>query len=153
MASVTQVPEQSKVSAPGATATTAVDKARARTAASQAARVPEELLRALGARGRFPDTMDPASRRAYGLSLLVAVEEVAAEAQRCGRNSHGEYVGGGEGERGRRRKRPEDVRTSRRFCRVLCAGGGGGASSTSMIHTVGCAAALQQLSIAPASLR
>ena len=65
---------------------TAVDKAKARAAVTRAARVPEELLRALGARGRG---LDAGFRRAYGLSLLKVVEDVAAEAFACGERSLG----------------------------------------------------------------
>ncbi|CAM9574727.1 unnamed protein product, partial [Laminaria digitata] len=51
----------------------------------RAARIPEELLRALGARGAGLDS----GGAAYGLSLLKAVEEIAAEAQLRGRRSRG----------------------------------------------------------------
>lgn len=67
------------------TTNTAVDKAKARTAATQAARVPDELLRALGARGRGLDSRG----RPYGLALLKVVEDVAAEAFACGERSQG----------------------------------------------------------------
>eukprot|EP00752_Nemacystus_decipiens_P011279 g10023.t1 len=67
------------------TTKTAVDKAKARAAVTRAARVPEELLRALGARGRG---LDSGMGRAYGLSLLKVVEDVAAEAFACGERSH-----------------------------------------------------------------
>lgn len=67
------------------TTNTAVDKAKARTAATQAARVPDELLRALGARGRGLDS----GGRPYGLALLNVVENVAAEAFACGGRSQG----------------------------------------------------------------
>lgn len=69
------------------TTNTAVDKAKARAAVTRAARVPEELLRALGARGRG---LDSGRGRPYGLSLLKVVEDVAAEACACGERSHGE---------------------------------------------------------------
>lgn len=67
---------------------TAVDKAKAKTASTRAARVPEELLRALGARGRG---FDSDYGGAYGLSLLAAVEDVAAEAFACGEGYRGAY--------------------------------------------------------------
>lgn len=70
------------------TTKTAVDKAKARAAATRAACVPEELLRALGARGRG---LDAGRGRAYGLSLLEVVEEVAAEAFAIGDPGHGGY--------------------------------------------------------------
>lgn len=65
----------------------AIDKARTRTAAAEAARVSEGLLRALGARGRGLD-----NSRAYGLSLLGVVEEVAAEAGACGKRTPGVHA-------------------------------------------------------------
>ena len=71
------------------TTNTAVDKAKARSALTRAARVPEELLRALGARGRG---LDSGCGRAYGLSLLKVVEDVAAEAFACGEPGQGAQV-------------------------------------------------------------
>lgn len=71
-------------------------KARARGSAAQTGRVFDVLLRALGARGRGPDLKDLEERRAYGLSLLKVIEEVAAQAQVSGK--HGE--GDGKTERG-----------------------------------------------------
>lgn len=68
------------------TTNTAVDRAKARSAMTRTARVPEELLRALGARGRG---LDSGYGRAYGLSLLKVVEDVAAEAFACGERSQG----------------------------------------------------------------
>lgn len=65
---------------------TALDKAKARAAMTRAARIPEELLRALGARGRG---LDSGLGRAYGLSLLEVVGDVAAGAFACGERSHG----------------------------------------------------------------
>lgn len=67
------------------TTNTAVDKARARTAATKAARVIDELLRALGARGRGLDSED----RPYGLALLQVVADVAAGAFACGEYGEG----------------------------------------------------------------
>eukprot|EP00903_Cladosiphon_okamuranus_P007042 g6846.t1 len=63
------------------TTNTAVDKTKARSAMTRAARIPEELLRALGARGRG---LNSGCGRSYGLSLLKVVEDVAAEAFACG---------------------------------------------------------------------
>lgn len=67
------------------TTKTAVDKAKTRSAATRAARVFDELLRALGARGRGLDS----GGRPYGLSLLQVVEDVAAQAHACGERSQG----------------------------------------------------------------
>lgn len=64
---------------------TAFDKARARATATTAAHVPDELLRALGARGRGLDSED----RPYGLALLQIVADVATEAFACGERSQG----------------------------------------------------------------
>ncbi|CAM9321848.1 unnamed protein product [Ectocarpus sp. 6 AP-2014] len=68
------------------TTKTAVDKAKTRSAATRAARVFDELLRALGARGRGLDS----GGRPYGLSLLQVVEGVAAQAHACGDRSQGD---------------------------------------------------------------
>lgn len=57
--------------------------------ATQIARVPEEVLRALGARGYGFDDMDEARRRVYGHSLLKVIKEIAAEASLRGAQSHG----------------------------------------------------------------
>lgn len=67
-------------------------KARARTSAAQAERVSDALLRALGARGKGLDSTEPEERRAYGLSLLKVIEEVAAEAQVSGKQSQGVFL-------------------------------------------------------------
>ncbi|CAN0164076.1 unnamed protein product, partial [Ectocarpus sp. 8 AP-2014] len=67
------------------TTKTAVDKAKTRSAATRAARVFDELLRTLGARGRGLDS----GGRPYGLSLLQVVEDVAAQAHACGDRSQG----------------------------------------------------------------
>ncbi|CAM9327755.1 unnamed protein product [Ectocarpus sp. 12 AP-2014] len=68
------------------TTKTAVDKAKTRSAATRAALIFDELLRALGARGRGLDSGD----RPYGLSLLQVVEDVAAQAHACGERSQGD---------------------------------------------------------------
>lgn len=89
MADLRETADQTKKYAETVTASatkTAVDKAKARCASIRAARVPEELLRALGARGRG---FDSDYGRPYGLSLLAAVENVAAEAFACGEGGRG----------------------------------------------------------------
>ncbi|CAM9989759.1 unnamed protein product [Scytosiphon promiscuus] len=63
------------ISGSGATKSV-VDEAEARAAAARAASFPEQLLRALGARGRG---LEPGGRQ-YGLALLDVVDSVAAEA-------------------------------------------------------------------------
>lgn len=77
--------EENGCTATTETTATAVDKATARTAATQAARVPDELLRALGAKGRGLDS----GGRPYGLALLKVVEDVATEAFARGDRSRG----------------------------------------------------------------
>lgn len=89
LADLRQAAEQAEDIANKATASstnTAVDKAKARAAMTRAAHVPEELLRALGTRGRG---LDYGCGRGYGLSLLKVVEDVAAEASASGERSQG----------------------------------------------------------------
>lgn len=69
---------------------TAEDKAEARAAAARAASFPEQLLRALGARGRGVE----AGGRQYGLALLDVVDSVAAEAPASEECSLGRCVAG-----------------------------------------------------------